>query len=77
MTLSKISGLPKTFSYQNLPKLILGEFIKFQKGLMKNKKIAGQKIGVFYWTLPLPELSRFKKGNGFFSSICWLAGLCL
>ena len=49
----------------------------FQKGLMKNKKTASQKIGVFYWTLPLPELSRFKKGNGFFSSICWLAGLCL
>ena len=37
-------GLPKKFSYQNVPKLILGKVIKFQKGLMKNKKIGRQKI---------------------------------
>ena len=37
-------GLPKTFSQQNIPKLILGKAIEFQKGLMKIKKIGRQKI---------------------------------
>ena len=37
-------GLPKKFSHQTVPKLILGEVIKFQKDFMKNKKNGRQKI---------------------------------
>ena len=37
-------GLPKKISDQNVPKLILGKVIKFQKGWMKIKKIGCQKI---------------------------------
>ena len=36
--------LPKKSFHENVPKLILGKVIKFQKGLMKNKKIGRQKI---------------------------------
>ena len=49
--------LPKKFSYQNVPKLILGKVIKCQKGLMKNKKIGRQKIeksGLLEPSRPLP-----------------------
>ena len=71
-------GLPKNF-YQNVPKLILGKVKKIQKGLMKNKKIGRPKTEKRYLLLDpsSPELGRFKEGNGFFSSICWFAGLCL
>ena len=44
MAPSKRGGLPKKFSYQTVPELILGEVIQFQKGLMKNKKIGSHKI---------------------------------
>ena len=79
MASSERGGLPKKFSYQNFPELTLGEVIKFKKGLMKNKKIGCQKIEKRGLLLDLssPELGRFKEGNGFISSICWFAGLCL
>ena len=52
---------------------------KFQKGLMKNKKIGRPKTKKRDLLLDpsSPELGRFKEGNGFFSSKCWFAGLCL
>ena len=37
-------GLSNKSSDQNLPKLILGNVIKFQKDLMKKKKFGRQKI---------------------------------
>ena len=63
--------LQKNFSHQNVPKLILGKVIKFQKVWWKTKKLADKRLrrGV-YWTPPLPKIGRFKEGNGFFSSIC-------
>ena len=72
-------GLPKNVFYQNVPKLILGKVKKFQKGLMKNKKIGRPKTKKRDLLLDpsSPELGRFKEGNGFFSSKCWFAGLCL
>ena len=51
---------------------------KISKRFDEKQKLADKRLRrEVFWNPPLSDIGRFKEGNGFFSSICWFAGLCL